>query len=64
MGQIRNVAIIIVITVIMGIITILLAHLFDIFLKPLMMSLFSSDLIMISYIIQSSDYLGILHLNE
>jgi hypothetical protein len=55
MGQIRNVAIIIVITVIMGIITILLAHLFDIFLKPLTMSIFSSDLIMISYIIQSSD---------
>lgn len=55
MGQIRNVAIIIVITVIMGIITILLAHLFDIFLKPLMMSIFSSDLIMISYIIQPSD---------
>ena len=55
MGQIQNVAIIIVITVVMGIITILLAHLFDIILKPLIMSIFSSDLIMICCIVQSSD---------
>ncbi|MFB5599639.1 MAG: hypothetical protein ACE5SW_05360 [Nitrososphaeraceae archaeon] len=47
MGQMINVVFIFLITVVMGIITIILANLFDIFLKPSLLPLFLSTFITI-----------------